>query len=516
MHLKATPPTGSPWTLEQRFTLLATIVGSSMAFIDGSVVNVALNALQKDFRADTTTVQWVVNAYTLVLASLILVGGAFGDLYGRRRIFGLGVLIFTLGSLACGIAPSLNLLICARLTQGLGGALLIPGSLALIDSVFPDNGRGRAVGIWSAATSTVTMFGPTLGGLMVDAASWRLVFLINLPLALLVLWSLRSVPESRAEFQNKPSPDLVGALLVAGGLGAMTYGLIRSGTIGFALESLVLTLGGLLVLGLFLIWESRTPNPMLPLRLFRSAAFAGTNALTFSLYGALGAALFFLPLNLIGAQGYSAAAAGSALLPFSLLLAGLSGVFGGLADKIGPRLPLTLGPILAGVGFALLGMLGSGNYWLTVFPAIVVLGLGMAITVAPLTSTVLGSVSATYAGIASGVNNAVSRAAGLLALAGFTLVMLASFHGSLNTHLNGTTLPETVKTRMLEQSAKLAQVPVSANLEPSQKLEARRAVKLAFEDGFRLVCLWSGALAALAGLIGFVSLHDFKPRVVDA
>lgn len=472
---------GQVWTAEQRWTLVAAVLGSGMAFIDGTVVNVALNALQRDFGAGVGAVQWVINGYTLMLAALILTGGALGDLYGRRRVFALGVLIFAVASGLCGVAPSLEALIAARVLQGLGGALLIPGSLAMLDAAFPDSLRGRAVGVWSAATSVLTVFGPVLGGVLLDVASWRWVFLINLPLVGLVLWSLRGVPETRAHGQGERRPDVPGALLATAGLGALTYGLIQAGERGLSGAPLTLALVGVGVLAAFVLWEARAPAPMLPLALFRSPAFAGTNALTFLLYGALGAALFFLPLNLIGVQGYSGTAAGTALLPLSLLLATLSGVFGGLADRTGPRPLLTLGPLLAGLGLAWLGTLGvGGSYWTTVLPGVLVLGLGMAITVAPLTSAVLGSVSADYAGMASGVNNAVSRAAGLSA----------------------TSLPAAARTEMLAQSGRLAQVAVPERLNVQQRAEGQRAVQLAFADGFRRVCLWCGVLAALGGLIG--------------
>ncbi|MFB9991041.1 MFS transporter [Deinococcus oregonensis] len=503
-----TAPSTSVWTAPQRWTLAATVLGSTMAFLDGSVVNVALSALQQEFGATLAAVGWVANAYTLMLAALILVGGALGDLYGRKRMFGLGVGLFALASLLCGLAPQLGVLIGARVLQGIGGALLIPGSLALINGVFPRQMRGRAIGLWSAITSMVLIFGPALGGLLVDTASWRWVFLLNLPLAALVLLALPRVPESRDETRRGTPPDLVGSLLAVAGLGALTSGLITAGERGWNGAALGLTLAGMLGVILFVVWEARSRSPMLPLSLFRSAGFAGTNLLTFLLYGALGSALFFLPLVLIGALGFSATAAGSALLPLSLLLAGLSGVFGGLADRIGPRLPLTVGPILAGIGFALMARIGVGApYWTTILPAMVTLGLGMAITVAPLTTAVMGSVGASYAGTASGVNNAVSRAAGLLMLALFTLLTLGSFGRSLETRLAGAALPAAARQTMLAQSAQLARVPVPSSLNSAQAAAAQQAVKLAFVDSFRQVALWSALLAVLAGLAGCISLN---------
>ena len=503
------------WTSPMRWTLAAAILGSAVAFIDATVVNVALNALQRDFGADVAGVQWVVNAYTLMLAALILTGGALGDLYGRRRLFGLGVVIFAAASLACGLAPSLPLLIGFRMVQGLGGALLVPGSLAMIDAVFPDASRGRAVGLWSSVTSVVTVFGPVLGGFLVDALSWRWVFLINLPLALGVLWCLRGVPETKAEGDGR-RPDLAGALLVTLGLGALTYGLISAGAAGFGTLDVLFVVGGLALLGAFAWWEGRAREPMLPLTLFRSGAFAGTNALTLLLYAALGATLFFLPLNLIGVQGYSATAAGTALLPLSLLLAGLSSPFGALSGRWGARPFLSAGPVVAGAGFALLGLLGvGGSYWTGVFPAAVVIGLGMALTVAPLVSAVLGSVDKNRSGTASGVNNAVSRAAGLLAIALGGLLMLSSFRPALEARLSAAQLPPSARTQMLDQSARLAQVAVPVELSSAQKHDARQAVDAAFQVGFRRVCFASALLAALAGAVGFFSLAHTKSRDVQ-
>ncbi|WP_424952881.1 MFS transporter [Deinococcus sp.] len=514
----ATPP--AAMTPAQRWTLVATVLGSAMAFLDGTVVNVALPALQRDFHAGVAGVGWVVNGYALMLAALILTGGALGDLYGRRRVFGAGVLVFAVASLLCGLARSLPLLVAARLLQGIGGALLIPGSLAMIGAVFPAKSRGRAVGLWSSATSVVTVIGPVLGGVMVDTLSWRLVFLINLPLAAAVLWCLRNVPESSAapgssayrEGMPRPSLDLPGLLLVTAGLGGLSAGLLGAGGGGSGGASWPLTLAGAALIAAFIWWESRAPAPMMPLALFHSWAFAGTNLLTFLLYGALGAALFFLPLNLINVQGYTAAQAGASLLPLSLLLAGLSGVFGGLADRHGPRFFLTLGPVLAGMGFWLLGRMGvGGSYVVSLLPAVLVLSLGMALTVAPLTSTVLSSVGEGRSGTASGVNNAVSRAAGLLAVALFTLLMVGRFGTSLQTGLSRSDLPAAAQSQMVAQRSRLAQVQPPAGLSTPQAQQARRAVRLAFADGFRWVCLLSGLMAALAGVVGFFSLGRMGP-----
>jgi EmrB/QacA subfamily drug resistance transporter len=494
------------WTAPQRWTVAATVLGSSLAFIDGSIVNVALNAIQREFGSGVAGSQWIVNAYTLMLAALILTGGALGDLYGRRRVFGLGVALFAAASVACGLAPNLNVLIAARVVQGIGGALLIPGSLAMIGAVFDEQGRGRAVGLWSAATAATNLLGPVVGGLLVQV-SWRWAFFINIPLALLVLWCLRRVPETRRE--GAPQADVPGSLLAALGLGLLTFALIRAGESNRPQERLVPVvlgvIGAALLLG-FVLWEARSRAPMLPLPLFRRRAFSGSNLLTLLLYAALGALTFFLPLNLIGVQGYSPAAAGAALVPLAVLLTLLSGPVGGLAARYGPRLFLTAGPLLCAVAFALFARVPlGGSYWLTFFPAIVALGLGLSLTVSPLVSAVLGSVDQQFSGTASGANNAVSRVGGLLAIAAFGLVMVGGFRSDLSERLQAQKLPPAVTQGLLAQADKLAQVQLPPGPPAAQKVQLQQDVKLAFVSGFQAVSWWCAGLALLSAVVGFFS-----------
>ena len=488
-----------PWIL------MATILASSMAFIDGSALNVALPALQASLQASGAELLWIINAYLLMLAALILVGGSLGDRLGRKKVFMAGIGLFGLASLACGLAPTIGWMIFFRLVQGVGGSLMIPGSLSIITaSVAPDR-RGRAIGTWSAVTTLVTIIGPLLGGAFADAGIWRGVFLINLPLALAALLVLYfKVPESRDE-STSGLIDVLGAVLVTIGLAGVTYGFISAPDRGFG-DPLVwgtLLVGGLSLIA-FVMVEARLKNPMLPLKLFKSSTFAGANLLTLFLYGGLNVGFFFLSLNLAQVQGYSKTQAGLATLPFALLLTVMSRWAGGLVDKRGPRLPLILGPSLAGLGFfwmAFAGLTGGpAHYWTAFLPGVALFGVGMGFTVAPLSTSVMTSVETHYSGVASGINNAVARTAGVLAIAIVGSIALFTFASTLDGQTAVLSLSQSDHQAMMAQASKLGAATAPQGMDDGAKQAVTTAIKISFVDTFRLVMFICAGLAWVSAI----------------
>ncbi|MFD4250482.1 MFS transporter [Amycolatopsis thermoflava] len=407
-----------------RWVLFATVLGSGITFLDATVVNIALPKIGSDLEASTAGLQWTINGYTLSLAALILLGGSLGDRFGRRRIFVLGVSWFAIASLLCGLAPDIWTLVAARVLQGVGGALLTPGSLAILEASFHPDDRAKAIGAWSGLGGIAGALGPFLGGWLVEVASWRLVFLINVPLAAVVaLVALRHVPETRNP-EAARQLDFTGAAMGALGLAGLSYGFTAWPSLGAGSPTVLAALGvGVAGIAAFVLTERRSRHPMLPLGVFASRAFTAANLVTFAVYAALGGVFFLVVLNLQVVGGYSPVAAGSAMLPVTALMLVLSARAGALGQRTGPRLPMTVGPIVCAVALVLLSRISASPSYLTeVLPAVVVLGLGLSLTVAPLTATALGALDDRYAGVASGANNAIARTAGLLAVAVLPLV----------------------------------------------------------------------------------------------
>jgi EmrB/QacA subfamily drug resistance transporter len=452
--------------------LLATVLGSGIAFLDATVVNVALPTIGEDLDAGIAGLQWVVNAYTLTLAGLLLLGGSLGDHYGRRRVFVIGVVWFAAASLLCGLAPTIETLIAARALQGIGGALLTPGSLAIIEASFRQEDRAPAIGAWSGLGGVTAALGPFLGGWLVEAATWRLIFLINLPLAAVVVWVAgRHVPESR-DPGAVPGLDYTGAALAAFGLAGVVYALTDGPTAGWTSTPILLAgLAGVAALVAFVVWERRSRHPMLPLDIFASRQFTAANLVTLVVYGALGGALFLMPIQLQRVVGFSPLASGVALIPITVVMLLLSARAGRLSSRIGPRLPMTLGPLLVAGGFLLFIGIDAGSSYLTdILPGALLFAFGLTLTVAPLTATVLAAAPAEHAGIASAVNNDVARTAGLLAV---------------------------------------AVLPVAAGISGADALEPA-----VFSEGFHMACAIAAVLCVAGGLISWVFIR--RPEAAPA
>ncbi|CAG4889329.1 MFS transporter [Paraburkholderia saeva] len=501
----------------KRLALAAAILGSSMAFIDGSVVNVALASIQSELGASVAAIQWVVNAYLLFLGSLVLVGGSMGDRLGRRTVFIAGIVLFMLASIACGLAPGPGTLIAARAVQGIGAALLVPGSLSIIGAVFDGHERGRAIGTWAGVGAITSAAGPVAGGWLVDAFSWRAIFFLNVPLACLtVALALIAVPDSRSADAPRKL-DWAGALTAAAGLGALTWGLTVASSRGLSSASVLGAMSaGVVLLIAFVVIEMRSRNPMMPLDVFHSRDFTGANVVTLLLYFGMSGIFFYLPFTLIRAHAFTATEAGAAILPVPVIIGVLSRVTGGLADRFGPRLLLTVGPVIAGLGFAMLSLpFVRGSYWSGFFPALVVIGLGMTVTVAPLTTTVMGAVSKERTGVASGINNAVARVAGLFAIAVLGIVFVGSHNAALAVRLKALNIPADIHQggQLLEPEADASAAINTVRIPPHTALAD--AHDDAIDDALRAVALVS-ALCAFAGAACSAALIRARPGRSDA
>lgn len=488
-----------------------------MAFIDSTALNVALPALQNSLGLTAAQLLWVVNAYTLFLAALTLLGGSLGDLFGKRKVFLIGIVSFTVFSAACGLAQDGFMLIVFRALQGVGAALMVPGSLSIISAVYSQETRGKAIGTWSMFSALTTILGPMLGGLLADAGLWRVIFWINIPLGVVSFILLSRVPEPVKSTGHRL--DLWGASFATLSFAGLTLGFIEAGERGFDVWWIQASLAAGVVFMIAFLWrEARAHHPMMPLALFRSSTFSGANAMTVFVYGALSGVLFFVPLNLIQVQGYDAAMAGMAILPFGATIALLARLSGKWTDKVGPRLPLIIGPMVTGMGFLGFGSIGLTNgfddFWSTFFPVFLVSGIGMGITVVPLTTAVMNCVSDENTGIASGVNNTLSRLAGVLAIAILGAFAIIQFQDLLIVKAGALDLGPAQMEYLEMEAEKLADTKPHASWSESQKSAASTAVRESFLEVFRLIALISSVLCFLGAITSAVMIRA-RPKTIS-
>jgi EmrB/QacA subfamily drug resistance transporter len=486
----------------EKWILAATVIASTMAFSDMTIVNVALPVLQRELGVTFSALQWVVESYTLMLSALVLVGGAIGDVYGRRRVFITGIVIFAAASAGCGLSQSAGWLIAARAVQGVGAALMMPGSLAIVSASFPRDRQGYGIGIWSSFTGMSTALAPALGGWLIDVLSWHAAFLINLPLAVISLViAFRHVPESRPEQRRRL--DVTGMLLAIVGLGALTYGLISAGEWGFGdLRSFGPMLVGVMALVLFVFAESRATHPIIPLQLFRLPGFSAIQAFTFMLWAALHGTTFFVPLRLMQVHGFAPTQAGAALLPLVVTSSVLSRYFGRLTDRIAPRTLLIVGACLTGAGFLYLAMPdSSARYVVGFFPALLLMGIGMGVCQVSVTVVAMNAAGRTNIGTSSAINNAAARTGGLVAIAIFGLILVNGYDDALAKSLHGAGLPAAVQSALEQQRGKLAGSVLPAGLTPDQHDVAAMIIARSFVAGYRRAMVLAAAMAFASALI---------------
>jgi EmrB/QacA subfamily drug resistance transporter len=511
----ATATLAAPTAPSRRLTLVACILGSGIVFLDGTVMNVALPAIQRDLGAGLAAQQWIVEAYLLTLSSLLLVGGSLDDIFERRTVFALGVAGFGITSLACAVAPSVGFLIAFRALQGVAGALLVPSTLAIIMATFPPAERGGAIGTWTAWTGISTVVGPLGGGALLDVASWRWIFVINVPFTIITLFLIaRGVPKMHSA-RHGARVDFLGGILCGLGLGGVIVALIEQPSYGWG-NPLVYggLIGGIAALAVFVWHERRTPDPMMPLDLFRSRNFAIGNIATLTLYAGLGGAMFFLGLYLQQVAGYSPLEAGAAFLPMTLLLFTLSRRMGALADRIGPRLFMGVGPIVGGIGLLLFMRVDeSADYFSQVLPGVILFGLGLSATVAPLTATVLGAVDEQHSGVASGVNNAIARIAGLLAIAVLGAAVASAFSARVDSELGSRPLSPAARAAVKEAKARSLAVSPADRLRGPERTRVRKALADSSTSAFRLGLGIGGALVILGGVASLVGITNPRREV---
>lgn len=482
-----------------------------MVFVDFSTLNIALPAVQEDLNITGKDLLWIINSYAIFLSSLMLVGGSLGDIYGRKKIFVIGIIIFSLSSFFCGISGDIDMLIAARAFQGIGGALMVPGSLSIISSVVPSERRGKAFGTWSTFSALTVSAGPVLGGWLAGIGLWRVIFFLNIPLAAFTVFALMvHVPESRDNSAYKL--DIPGAILTTIGLTGISYGFLEASDNGFEDLRVITALSiGTLAIISFIITEKKSRHPMMPLNLFKSKTFSGVNILTLFMYTALNAALFFFPLNLVQVQGYPEEIAGLAVLPFAVLISAMSRFSGAFSDKFGARKPLIIGPLITGTGLFLLTVPGltdgPSHYWSTFFPGIFILGLGMGIIVAPLTTAVMAAVPSHNTGIASGINNTMSRIAGLLAIAVLGTIIIISFRNNLESHTAGMEISKQKKTELINNSNKLAETKPPEGLSKRDSHRITQNIKDSFVNAFDLIIFISVILSLISAVTAFFTVE---------
>lgn len=496
------------------WVLLAAILGSSMSSVDSTVVYVALPVLQEELGATVVQAQWIVEAYVLLQAALILVGGSLGDRFGRRRVFAIGLSLFVLASALCGLAADASQLIGARALQALGGALLAPSSLAIITAFFDEKNRGKAIGAWSGAIALAAAIGPLLGGWLIGAFSWRWAFYINVPIGLVTLAILFwRVPESRDE-EVGGKLDWIGAGLATLGLGGITFGLIESSNYGLGSPIVLSSIAIGILSSVAFVWsQNRLPHPLMPLSLFRSSNFSGANLITLLLYGAFAVTLFFMPFNLIQIQGYSPLEAGASLFPISVILGAFSGWAGGLVSKYGAKLPLIVGPLIVAAAFLFITQIGiGGSYWLTIFPAVVIMAIGLTIVFAPLSTTVMSSAPMRLSGTASGINNALISTANVLFVSLLGVVALHSFSAAVDRRIQPLDLPPLAVEQIDAETVRLADATAPASLNSSQQAAVNNIFDLAFVDAFRVLMVFCAGLSVASAVVSW-RMIDGKPRV---